>query len=96
MTPNPDEVVRVAKGELVDTEMYQLALKEAGIESKVVGQDLDASFGSALLDSMELYVHARDAERALEIIRKLEESKGKPDKPASPPHGRPGSERRPG
>ncbi len=95
MTPNPDEVVKVAYGELVDIEMYQRALKDAGIESRVVGQDLDASFGSALLGSMELWVHAKDAERAAAAIRRLEEEKGKPERPAPPPHGRPESERRP-
>jgi Putative prokaryotic signal transducing protein len=82
MTPNPDdEVVRVAYGELVDTEMYQQALAEEGIESKVVGQDLDASFGSALQGSMELYVRESVAERALAIIRRVEEEKGRQSKP---------------
>lgn len=81
MTPNPDdEVVRVAYGELVDIEMYQQALAEEGIESKVVGQDLDASFGSALLGSMELYVRESVAERALAIIRRVEADKGRQSK----------------
>jgi hypothetical protein len=81
MTPNPDdEVVRVAYGELVDIEMYQQALAEEGIESKVVGQDLDASFGSALLGSMELYVRESVAERALEVIRRLEAEKAQKPK----------------
>jgi hypothetical protein len=76
MTPNPDdELVKVATGELVETEMYQQELAEAGIESRVVGQDLDASFGSALLGSMEVYVRESDAERAQEIIRRLEEER---------------------
>jgi hypothetical protein len=81
MTPNPDEVVKVAYGELVDIEMYQRALSEAGIESRVSGQSLDASFGSALMGSMELYVHARDAETALATIRKLEEEKARRERP---------------
>jgi hypothetical protein len=77
MTPNPnDEVVKVAYGELVDIGMYQQALSEAGIESKVVGEQLDASFGSALMGSMELYVHESEAERALAIIRRVEEERG--------------------
>ena len=81
MTPNPDEIVKVAYGELVETEMYQRALAEAGIESHVSGQNLDASFGSALMGSMEVYVHARDAERALEVIRRLEEEKDRRTRP---------------
>src|SRR5687768_4709302 len=76
MTPNPDdELVKVATGELVETEIYQQELTEAGIESRVVGQNLDASFGSALLGSMEVYVRESDAERAREIIRRLEEER---------------------
>jgi hypothetical protein len=82
MTPNPDdEVVKVATGELVDIEMSQQALAEEGIESRVVGQNLDASFGSALMESMELYVRESDAERALEIIRRLEEDRGRRQEP---------------
>ena len=81
MTPNPDdEVVKVAYGELVDIEMNQQALAEAGIQSHVVGQNLDASFGSALVGSMELYVRESDTERALEIIRGLEEERARRQK----------------
>lgn len=81
MTPNPDdEVVRVAYGEMVDIGMSQQALAEAGIDSNVVGQNLDASFGSALVGSMELYVRESDAERALEIIRRLEEERDRKQK----------------
>jgi hypothetical protein len=84
MTHNPDEIVKVAYGELVDITMYQQALSEAGIESQVGGQSLDANFGSALMESMELYVHARDAEAALATIRRLEEEKARrtPPEPA--------------
>ncbi len=76
MTDDAGELVKVAYGELVDIEMYQRALKEAGIQSKVVGQNLDAGLGSALLGSMELWVWERDAARAAATIRRLEEQKG--------------------
>jgi hypothetical protein len=81
MTPNPDdEVVKVAYGELVDIEVYRQALAEEGIEGNVVGENLDASFGSALLGSMELYVRESVAERALAIIRRVEEERGRQPK----------------
>jgi hypothetical protein len=91
MSSEPEEVVKVAYGELVEIQMYQRALEDAGIESKVVGQDLDASFGSALLDSMELWVRAADAERARAAIDRLEQQRGK----GEPPHGPQQSDRRP-
>jgi hypothetical protein len=95
MTPNDDEeLVKIATGELVEIEMYQRALKEAGIRSKVVGQDLDASFGSALLGSMELWVWESDAEKAAAAIRYLEEHKGQPERPEPPQFGPPESDRR--
>jgi hypothetical protein len=82
MTPNPDdELVKVTTGELVETEITQQALAEAGIESKVVGQNLDASFGSALLGSMEVYVREADVERAREVIRQLEDERARRQNP---------------
>src|SRR5262249_14419406 len=88
-----EELVKVATGELVEIEMYQRALKEARIRSKVVGQDLDASFGSALLGSMELWVKESDAEKALAAIRYLEEHKGQEERPEPPPRGAAESDR---
>jgi hypothetical protein len=79
-----DELVKVATGELVAIEVYQQALKEAGIHSRVVGQNLDASFGTALLGSMELWVREVDAEKAAAEIEALEGQKGHVDVPEPP------------
>ena len=58
------------------TELYQQALKEAGIESKVVGLDLAASFGTAIPGSVELWVKSEDAEKAAAAIKLFEANKG--------------------
>ena len=70
MKPSDDDIVRVATGNLVQLEMWQGRLKEAGIESRVVGDDLSSSIGSILPGSVELWVHERDAPRAQEILAK--------------------------
>jgi Putative prokaryotic signal transducing protein len=69
MTPHEDDVVRVASGSLVEVELWQTALTEAGIESRVVGTELSAGLGSALPTSTELWVHSRDFDKATAAIR---------------------------
>jgi hypothetical protein len=66
------DVVRVYAGSVVSAELYQQALKEAGVESKVVGLSLTASFGSAIPDSVELWVKSEDAEKAKAAIEEYE------------------------
>lgn len=78
-TPEPNEdVVRVYSGSIVSVELYQQALKEAGVESKVVGLALSASFGSAMPDSVELWVKSEDADKAAAAIQRFESEKGAP------------------
>ena len=68
-----DEVVRVAAGSVVQIELYQQALKDAGVTSgRVVGTDLAGSFGSALTGSVELWVAQADAAKAAAAIERLE------------------------
>ncbi len=74
--PSEHDVVRVYAGPVVNVELYQQALKDAGIESKVVGLELSASFGSALSDSVELWVKSEDAEAAAAAIKRFEDDKG--------------------
>jgi hypothetical protein len=69
-------------------------LNEAGIESRVVGTELTAGLGTAIQDSIELWVHKGDAEKALAALRYAEDHKGETEK-APAPHGIPQSERRP-
>jgi hypothetical protein len=93
-----DEVVKVYAGSFVAAEAYQLALSEAGIECKRVGDALLASFGSAIPNSIELWVHKKDAEKARAVIAREEAQRGQPEheqqhhprptddpKPAMPP-----------
>jgi len=68
MSRDPQELVRIFAGPLVDVEMRHEALTEAGIISKVVGGNLTASLGTALTDSVELWIHLGDAVRADAII----------------------------
>lgn len=76
MNEDQEHIVRVASGTLVQIELWQQRLKEAGIESKVVGENLAASFGTALTDSVELWVHESDQEKALASIRFAEAEMG--------------------
>jgi hypothetical protein len=70
------DVVKVYSGTMVSAELYQQALRDAGIESKVVGLDLAASFGTAIPDSVELWVKSEDAEKAVAAIKLFEADKG--------------------
>jgi hypothetical protein len=67
-----DEIARLATGNLVEVELWQQQLKEAGIESRVVGEDLTSSFGSALSGAIELWVHRDDFARAEEVLEEAE------------------------
>jgi hypothetical protein len=71
-----DDVVRVYAGPLVNVELYQQALTEAGIESKVVGLSLTANFGTALPGSVELWVKSEDFEKAKAAIERYEQEAG--------------------
>ena len=74
--PDPnDEVVKVYAGPFVAAEAYQLALTDAGIENKIVGGALLSSFGSAIPNSTEIWVHQKDAEKALAVIKRYEEER---------------------
>lgn len=96
MTDDPNDVVKVATGSLVALEMYQRELKEAGIPSKVVGLNLEASFGTAIPNSIELWVHKSDAERAAAVVDRAEKERGHQVPAEREDHPRPTSDRRPG
>jgi hypothetical protein len=76
MQPHDENVVKVYSGSMVTAELYQQALNDAGIESKVVGLDLSAGIGSALPNAVELWVKSEDAEKAAAAIKLFEEGKG--------------------
>jgi hypothetical protein len=72
MSNDPHDVVKVAVGEMVEMELFKQALGDAGIEARAVGESLDASLGTALINSVELWVQQCDAERARKIIDEME------------------------
>jgi hypothetical protein len=72
MTPDPQEVVTVYSGSLVEAQAFRQALADEGIESTMTGDSLLANFGSAIPGAIELYVHQRDFERAKDVIRQYD------------------------
>jgi hypothetical protein len=72
MSRDPNDVVKVFAGTLIDVESNKELLAELGIQSNVVGSDLSSSFGSALPGSVELWVHCSDAEKATAAIKRDE------------------------
>jgi hypothetical protein len=69
---NEEEIVRVATGRLVQVELWQQVLKEAGIESNVVGEGLNANL-NGVVDGVELWVAAHDAEKATAALERAED-----------------------
>ena len=76
MAHDPDDVVKVADGPLVQVEIWKQALADAGIDGRVVGEQLTAGLGSALPDSVELWVHRSDESRAVAVLQETEAHKG--------------------
>jgi phosphotransferase system HPr-like phosphotransfer protein len=69
--------VKVYTGDMVTAELYQQALKDAGIDSKVMGLSLSASFGTAIPGSVELLVKGEDEEKAIAAIKQYEDENRK-------------------
>ncbi|MBX7106115.1 MAG: DUF2007 domain-containing protein [Gemmataceae bacterium] len=68
MDHQSDDVVKVATGSLLEMNLLAEVLRDAGIAGRVVGDDLSAGLGTAMPESIELWVLAADATRAAEII----------------------------
>jgi hypothetical protein len=67
----PDNIVRLATAtNPVEAHIWKQALDEAGIQSKVVGDYLDASVGDIPGLYPEVWVHEDDLARAQEVLRK--------------------------
>lgn len=90
MSNDPNDVVRVAAGGHVVIELYRQELEAQGIQAKVLGEALEASFGTAIPMSVELWTHRSDAARARAIIRQMEEHRGEkvacPEEAEAHPH----------
>jgi hypothetical protein len=96
MTADPNEVVTVFAGSLIEAQGYRQALADAGIESKLTGDALLANFGSAIPGAIELYVHRRDFDNAVAAIRRYDaERSGEGEEPLPHPEdaSKPSSER---
>jgi hypothetical protein len=77
MSHDEHDVVKVYTGDMVTAELYQQALKDAGIDSKVMGLSLSASFGTAIPGSVELLVKGEDEEKAIAAIKQYEDENRK-------------------
>jgi ABC-type taurine transport system substrate-binding protein len=81
---NPDDVVCLAKASNPqEAYVWRQALEEEGIQSRVVGDYLDAGVGDVSGIRPEVWVHRNDFDRA----RALLESHEHP--PAAPPEANP-------
>lgn len=69
------DIVMVASGTMVQVELWHAALADAGIDAKVVGEDLTAGLGTAIPASVELWVHQGDFDRATAILQQEEAEK---------------------
>ena len=64
MTIEADDIVCVASGSLIQVENWHELVQAAGIGSRIVGDDLAGGLGTALPNSVELWVHRADAQGA--------------------------------
>jgi hypothetical protein len=93
MTQHSDDLVMVAAGGLIEVRAWADVLQGAGIMYRVVGDDLTAGLGTALPDSVELWVFRTDAEAAeAEMAARFHNSLDdallpKVDQPATGPAG---------
>jgi hypothetical protein len=95
MTAYENDIVCVARGSSSQVQLWHDRLRAAGIESRVVGDNLTAGLGTALPGSIELWIRSADAEAAeAALVRADGHSRREPE---SPPisHGRPASDPKP-
>jgi hypothetical protein len=77
-----DDIVRLATAaNAFQAHIWQQALEEEGIESKVVGDFMDAGIGDIPGLSAEVWVHRNDLARAQEVLKRGEEKQGKAEEP---------------
>jgi|SRR5579883_998234 len=96
MATDANDIVRVASGSLSQTQAWRDLLRAAGIESQVVGNNLTAGLGTALPDSVELWVHRADAAAAeIAIASSGGHHHREPESYPIPPHGHPKSDHKP-
>lgn len=64
MSADPNDLMRVAAGELIQVQVWGDVLRDAGIDARVVGDNLTGGLGTALPGSVELWVRRADVEAA--------------------------------
>jgi hypothetical protein len=70
----PDDVVRLATApNPAQAHIWQQALRDEGISSRVVGDYLDAGVGDIPGLTAEIWVHRDDLARAEEVLRRGQE-----------------------
>jgi hypothetical protein len=68
--PPGDDIVRLATASNpAEAHLWQQVLQENGIQSQAVGDYLDAGLGDIPGFRAEVWVHRKDVDRALEILR---------------------------
>jgi hypothetical protein len=98
MPQHSDDLVRVAAGGLIEIRAWGDLLQAAGIEYRVVGEDLAAGLGTALPNSVELWVRRADAPAAEAAIAGAEarhhrEPESRPVPPRAHPESAPKPDR---
>jgi hypothetical protein len=92
MTHHSDDLVTVAAGALAQVQAWSDVLRAAGIESRVVGDNLTAGLGTAIPGSVELWVRRADAEASeAAIARAGGHRRPDPESRPVPAHGHPES-----
>lgn len=81
MTQDPNDVVRVYAGSPVMAALYQVALDEAGVTSRMVGAELVGTLGSLVPAEVELWVHRGDQRKAEDAIDRESRPGGGSDQP---------------
>jgi hypothetical protein len=96
MVADANDIVRVANGSSNQVETWLELLEVAGIESRIVGDDLTAGLGAALPGSVELWIHRTDTEAAQAALAQINEhSRRQPESHPIPRRGRPVSDPKP-
>lgn len=92
MTADPNDLVRVRVGSLTEVQLWHDRLRDAGLVSQLVGDNLTAGLGPVLPGSIELWVHRADAVAAEAAIAcDGEYNRREPESHPIPPHGHPKS-----
>ncbi len=92
MTAKENDIVCVARGSFSQVRTWHDLLRYAGIESRVVGDNLTAGLGTALPGSIELWIHSADAEAAEAALARADgHARREAESHPIPPHNHPAS-----